>query len=134
VTKKLQKILDRGYVVFPAGSGFIKSLMDFFDVEKGSDIRMVYNGTRCGLNEVLWANFWLPYPAMAARLLSYGYYMVNIDLGEMFLNFPLPKLLNQYSGVDFSPYAKELTEPRDPNTPLGSRKVWVHWMRWWMGL
>jgi hypothetical protein len=68
--------------------------MDLFDVEKGSDIRIVYNGTRCGLDEVLWApNFWLPCPAAPAKFLSYGYYMVDIDLGEMFSNFPLQKLL-----------------------------------------
>jgi hypothetical protein len=135
IAEKLQKILDRGYVVFPVDSTFIKSLMDFFDVEKGSDIRMVYNGTSCGLNEVLWApNFWLPYPATAARLLSYGYYMVDIDLGEMFLNFPLPDLLKRYSGVDFAPYAKDLSEPGEPNKSLVCGKPWVHWVRCWMGL
>jgi hypothetical protein len=135
IAEKLQKILDRGYVVFPEEKSFIKSLMDFFDVEKGSDIRMVYNGTSCGLNDVLWApNFWLPYPATAARLLSYGYYMVDIDLGEMFLNFPLPKLLKRYSGVDLTPYAEELHKSREPKKPLSSGRQWVHWTRCWMGL
>jgi hypothetical protein len=135
IAEKLQKILDRGYVVFPAERSFVQSLMDFFDVEKGSDIRMVYNGTSCGLNEVLWApNFWLPSPATAARLLSYGYYMVDIDLGEMFLNFPLPHLLRRYSGVDFSPYAKELSEARRPGIPLRAENKVVHWTRCWMGL
>jgi hypothetical protein len=38
VLKKLQIIIDRGYVVAPEDSSFIKSLMDYFDVEKGSDI------------------------------------------------------------------------------------------------
>jgi hypothetical protein len=41
--------------------------MDFFAVEKYSDIRLVYNGMSCGLNEALWApNFWLPLPSTAA--------------------------------------------------------------------
>jgi hypothetical protein len=55
VLVKLQTIIDRGYVVAPEDAAFIKSLMDYFDVEKGSDIRMVYNKPvavsmmRCGL-------------------------------------------------------------------------------------
>jgi hypothetical protein len=99
ILKKLQKILDREYVVVPRHQAFIQSLMDFFEVEKDSDIRLVYNGTSCGLNDSIWApNFWLPTPATAAKLLGYGYYMVDIDLGEMFLNFPLHASLQQYSG------------------------------------
>jgi hypothetical protein len=63
--------------------------MDFFEVEKDSDIHLVYNGTSCGLNNLIWApHFWLPMPATVARLLGYSYYMVDIDLGEMLLNFP----------------------------------------------
>ena len=76
--------------------------------------------------------FWLPYPATAARLLGYGYYMVDIDLGEMFLNFPLPQLLRRYSGVDFLPYAKELSIPGvTPDQPVPQL---FHWTRCWMGL
>jgi hypothetical protein len=128
ILAKLKKILDRGYVVTPDSVDFIKSLMDFFDVEKDSDIRLVYNGTSCGLNEALWApNFFLPTPATAARTLGYGYYMVDIDLGEMFLNFPLHESLQRFSGVDFTQYASELRE--------GScKRWWVHWTRCWMGL
>jgi hypothetical protein len=57
--------------------------MDFFEVNKGSDICLVYNGTSCGLNNALWApNFWLPTPSPAAGIrLGYGYYMVDINLG-----------------------------------------------------
>jgi len=131
ILDKLQKILDRGYVVVPETLGFVRSLMDFFAVAKGSDIRLVYNGTSCGLNDALWApNFWLPTPATAARTLGYGYYMVDIDLGEMFLNFPLHADLQKYSGVDFSNYAGNLKDPL--NGP--DRHDWVHWTRCWMGL
>jgi hypothetical protein len=35
-------------------------------------------------------------------LVGYGYYMVDIDLGEMFLNFPLPSVLQKFSGIDVS--------------------------------
>jgi hypothetical protein len=131
ILKKLQKILDRGYVLVPKHRAFIRSLMDFFEVEKDSDIRLVYNGTSCGLNDSIWApHFWLPTPATAARLLGYGYYMVDIDLGEMFLNFPLHASLQQYSGVDFCHYSTYLKNPALTTTTRG----WVHWTRCWMGL
>ena len=85
--------------------------MDFFEVEKDSDIRLVYNGTSCGLNDALWApNFFLPTPAAAARVLGFGYYMVDIDLGEMFLNFPFHETLQRYSGVDFSHYSADFQD------------------------
>mgnify|MGYP000279171153 CR=1 FL=1 len=34
--------------------------------------------------------------------------MVDIDLGEMFLNFPLHKILQKFPGVNFSHYAADL--------------------------
>jgi hypothetical protein len=137
VLVKLQTIIDRGYVVAPEDAAFIKSLMDYFDVEKGSDIRMVYNGTSCGLNDALWApNFFLPTPASAARVLGYGYYMVNIDLGEMFLNFPLHPTLRRFSGVDLSHFVKDLKAAGDPTALLRvpGHRDWLHWVRCWMGL
>jgi hypothetical protein len=118
-------------VVAPQTKDAIRSLMDFFAVEKDSDIHLVYNGTSCGLNEALWApNFWLPMPATAARTLGYGYYMVDIDLGEMFLNFPLHEVLQRFSGVDFSQFDAELKE----SLPGPLHAKWVHWTRCWMGL
>jgi hypothetical protein len=89
---------------------------------------LVYNGTSCGLNDALWApNFWLPTPTTAARCLGFGYFMVDIDLGEMFLNFPLPSLLRRFSGVDLSHFSGDFEW--DPKL-MG----WVHWTRCWMGL
>jgi hypothetical protein len=86
--------------------------MDFFEVDKDSDIRLVYNGTSCGLNDALWApNFWLLTPSTAAHTLRYVYYMVDIDLGKMVLNFPLHSVLQKFSGVDFSHYSESLREP-----------------------
>jgi hypothetical protein len=56
--------------------------------------------------------------------------MVDIDLGEMFLNFPLHEMLQKYSGVDLSHYAAALH-----NFMAGpTKKNWVHWTRCWMGL
>jgi hypothetical protein len=129
--EKLQNILDRGYVVAPVEINFIWSLMDCFSLKNDSDIHLVYNRTSCGLKDALWEpKFWPPTPATAARSLGYTYFMVDIDFGKMFMNFPLHKVLQRYSGVDFSPYVEELK---------GSwikylHHSWVHWTRCWMGL
>ena len=51
--KKVSTVRDRGYLI-PLTD--IKALLNFFSVSKGSsDIRMVYDGTASGLNEVLFA-------------------------------------------------------------------------------
>jgi hypothetical protein len=131
IVEKLQKILDWGYVVAPVERDFFWSLMGCFSVKKDSDIRLVYIGTSCGLNNTLWApNFWLPAPATVARSLGYAYFMVDIDLGKMFLNFPLHKVLQRYSGVNFSPYVEDLKG----SWTKYLHQSWVHWTRCWMGL
>ena len=93
---------------------------------------MVYNGTSCGLNGSLWApNFWLPTAKSAIRVLGFGYFSVDIDLGEMFLNFPLPAILREYSGLDLSPFREALEEILKVKLPA---RFWVQWVRCWMGL
>ena len=132
---KIVKVLRRGYLAF---SPKIKSLVDAFPVPKGDDIRMVYNGASCGLNEALWApNFWLPKAASASRLLDYGYFSVDLDMGEMFPNFPLPQALRPYSGLDLSPF-RSLFETDAPDLlrdapGLEDGQLWVRWERNWMG-
>lgn len=124
ITKKLSTIFKRGYIK----PGFVKSLIDFFAVPKGDDIRLVYNGTSCGLNEATWApNFWLPYPRTALRLLDYGYYSVDVDLEEMFLNFPLHDSIKSSSGIYLSEFQETL------GIGDGTKKVWYNWTRNWMG-
>jgi hypothetical protein len=56
--------------------------------------------------------------------------MVDIDLGEMFLNFPLHESLQKFSGVNFSHYSTSLRDPL--KSPC--QKDLVHWTRCWMGL
>jgi hypothetical protein len=121
---KLQKILERGYVV---PLNHIKSLTEYFDVEKDDDIRLVYNGTSCGLNWSLWApNFWLPTVKSAIHVLGFGYFSVDINLGEMFLNFPLPAILQEHSGVDLSHFREALEEILKVKFPA---RFWVRWVR-----
>jgi hypothetical protein len=104
---KFRNIIQRGYVK----KGRITGLTDYFGVEKDKDIRMVYNGSSCGLNKSLWApNFWLPTPDTALNLLDFGSHSVDLDLGEMFLNFPLPEPLRQESGIDLTPFKSDLDD------------------------
>jgi hypothetical protein len=49
-----------------------------------------------------------------------------MDLCEMFLNFPLHCSLQQYSGIDITPYKKDLGI-------LTEGVCWLHWSRTWMG-
>jgi hypothetical protein len=73
ISAKLQTIIDRGYLIH----GRMESLIQFFDVPKADDIRLVYNGRSCDLNSVTWApNFWLPSTRTALRTLDYNYYSI----------------------------------------------------------
>jgi hypothetical protein len=75
LTPKFLKILLRGYVVIPLTEDQIKSLVDYFYVPKAKDIRPVYDGKKCGINEALFApNFWLPIGCSAIRVLDFGYF------------------------------------------------------------
>ena len=83
---------------------------------------MVYNGTSCGLNDCVWApNFWMPTPQTAVRHLDFGYYMIDIDLGEFFLNFPLHHRIQPHTGVDLRTIKSELEELDHPS--LGGGKM-----------
>lgn len=88
---------------------------------------MVYNGTSCGFNTALWCpKFWLPTAKTALRSLDYDFYSVDMDLAEMFLNFPLHPSLQAYSGVDLTPY-KQVLRIEEPGP------YHLRWTRTWMG-
>ena len=71
----------------------VVSLRDFFEAPKGKDdIRKVYNGTSSGL--------WLPTVETSLRLLKTASYCGDMDLGEMFLNFPMDTHIRSYAVVD----------------------------------
>ena len=64
-----------------------KSEIDMFKVDKGSTyIRLVYNGTSCDLNEVLW-DPWFALPAIGLHLRSVevGTKLDNVDVGICFI-------------------------------------------------
>lgn len=125
IKKKLADVRAKGYVE----PGWVESLTAFFAVPKGlDDLRMVYDGTVSGLNEVLWAP-WFPLPTVESmlRAVEPGTYMADNDVGEMFLNFMLHEEVRKLAGVDFTLYF-----PDEVSTDAG--RLWERWARCAMGL
>ena len=96
--KKVVQVRKWGYI----SSRPVVSGTHYFSVPKGlDDICMVYNGTSCRLNDVLWApRFGLPTVKQTLHALLPGYMQCDLDVGEQFPNFYLHEELRQYSGVD----------------------------------
>jgi hypothetical protein len=108
---------------------FIMLYIDYFGVPKADDVRVVYNGASCGPNETVWSpNFWLPTPKFATRVLNYNYCGVDLDLGGMFLNFPLPMLFRRFSGIDLTPFKDSLGYSH-----ISKKDFQLRWERCWMG-
>ena len=98
LAEKITKLEGRGYL----NPGEASSFLNFFAVPKGdSDIRTVFDGTKSGLNDSLFANwFGLPQVEAMTRCLEPGYFCADNDVGEQFYNFPLHPELRPYCGVD----------------------------------
>jgi hypothetical protein len=131
VVDKLMSARERGYI----SMGEVKSLIFFFDVPKGlDDIRMVYDGTKSGLNAALWAP-WFPLPTVDSLLRSVvpGTYMSDNDVGEMFLNFVLHRSIQERCGVDLTKFFPEEVESED-NIQRDRKVRWERWTRCAMGL
>jgi len=116
---KVEKVVHRGYVE----EGYVGSLINYFAVPKGEgDIRVVYDGTKCGLNQCVWApNFFLPSVDSLLMKVSKRTWFSDMDLGEMFLNFYLDRRVRPFAGVD-------VTSFKNSNS-----KVWLRWNRTLMG-
>jgi len=114
VADKVGNVLKKGYI----GKGKVESLTSYFDVPKGEgDRRMVYDATKCGLNDAIWVpSFSLPDADTLLDIVENCSWMADIDIGEMFLNFPLDKFLQPYCGVDLGPYLLEVVS-------------WLRWLR-----
>ena len=64
---------------------------------------MVYNVNSCGLNLALWApHFGLPIFQHTLCVLLSGNSQCDMEMGEMFLNFPLHPDLRPFAGVDIT--------------------------------
>jgi hypothetical protein len=90
IKHKIDTVVRRGYMVLVMAK-MLLSLMDMFDVPKGAnDIRLVYNGSKSGLNESFWAPwFCLSTVDMMCRTLFPNSWCDDNDYGEMFLNFKM---------------------------------------------
>lgn len=128
VKKKLEKVVNRRYII-EAGVT-LKSLIKYFAVPKGDDdIRMVYDATANDLNAAVWVpSFWLPTIDSITRALDSNSFMMDCDVGEQFLNFPLHRDVWPYTGLDLGPIRSE------KDSEEGEEKArWFHWVRMLMG-
>lgn len=128
VRKKLEKVVTKGYIEL-CDIEEVEAMMYMFHVPKGADdIRMVYDGSKSGLNDALWAPwFALPNVDTMARWCVAGSWLADNDYGEQFLNFPLHKDLQRYCGVDLTQLFPEWKDPK-------FRLVVGRWTRNAMGL
>jgi len=103
VKVKLENVMDKGYIEL-VDIKLVEALMFMFHVPKGeSDIRMVYDGSKSGLNEALYSP-WFPLPtvdSIVKRVIA-GAWLADNDYGEQFLNFPLHPDLRKYCEIDLS--------------------------------
>ena len=100
--EKLSRIIQTNYLE----PGFVKWDIRCFGVPKGdTDIRLVYDGTSSGVNDIVWApSFFLPTSVSLSRQLQIGTYQMDVDIGEMFLNFPLHASMRPFCGVNLSKF------------------------------
>lgn len=126
VADKINGMVSRGYL---SSSGSVRSCLHFFTVPKGpTDVRIVYDGTSCGLNEALWApNFYLPSSKAASLLLTFSSWMADADFGEMFHNFFMDEAIRKHAGVDISKLSPIRADAGVPQTL-------VRWTRLFMGM
>jgi hypothetical protein len=98
LASKLDTFLERQYI----RKGPVKSFIDYFDVPKGpDDIRVVYHGSKYGLNAQLWTpRFYMPNGSGATNGMSFETYLTDPDVGEIFPNFPIHPKLRPHAGVD----------------------------------
>ena len=113
--------------------GTLLIITHMFYVCKGlNDIRMVYNGTLCGLNLDLWApHLGLPIFQHNIRALLPGYSQCDVEVGEMFLNSPLHPDLIPFTRVDIM-HIK--SRPDKEGWDQDRTRVWERWAKNFMGL
>ena len=121
-------MINRGYIEI-TDIQFVEALMYVFSVPKSdTDIRMVYDATRSGLNSCLYAPwFALPTADTMARWVVCASWCADNDYGDCFLNFPLHKDIQKFCGVDLTELFPELAANE-------AQKVIGIWLQNAMGL
>lgn len=129
---KVGKVIKRGYLF---GSGIkLRSLIRYFAVPKtDKDFRIVYDATANKLNEAVWApSFWLPTVETLVRYVDADSWMMDRDIGDMFLNFPLDRRVWPYTGLNLESLF-DGTDEEDAAILKMAGSHWVHWGRCLMG-
>ena len=101
------------------GSGLVWSQIRFFAVPKGlADIIMVYYGTASRFNGFFWLpHFGLPTVDTLLRGTYQSTSMIDLDIGDMFLNFILAEEYWELVGVDIKAvFEGELEDKEGVNT------------------
>ena len=113
--------------------GTVLSITHMFYIRKFFNcICMVYNGTSCGLNLALWAPYFgLPIVQHTLCALLTGYSQCDMDVGEMFLKFPLHPDLRPFVVV-YITHIKN--RPDEEGWDQDSTRVWERWDTNFMGL
>ena len=136
---KVLKVMLRGYLKI----GLVKSLINYFAVPKGDkDIRMVYDGTASGFNDAVWVpNFGLPTIETLLRGTAPNCWMVDLDIGDMFLNFMLHSSARRFVGIDVTKLFEDDDDlnkshmEEEIKRKINSGKLaWLQWTRCAMGL
>jgi hypothetical protein len=116
VIEKLSNIHFKQYI----RPGDVQNLTNYFAFPKGdSDIQIVHDASKSGLNDSLWVpSFTLPGAEALVDMLDSKSVMMDLDLGEMFLNFPMHPSVQPFCGINVWRYL-------DP--------MWEWWCRCMMG-
>ena len=120
---KIKRILLVNYIE----EGYVRWDIRCFGVSKGEDdIRLVYDGTSSGLNQLVWSlSFFLAMSTSLARSIIVNTYQMDLDVGEMFLNYMLHKMLRPYCGFNLASFKNEIR-----NFTKSTR---FRWNRLWIG-
>ena len=103
--EKLGRLISSGYVK----NGYVHWDVNLFDVPKWEeDIGLVFDGTSRGVNQVVWAPFlFLPNSKALDKLTHTNTYHMDMDIGEMFHNYPLHEGIQVFCGVNLSAFNKD---------------------------
>ncbi len=95
-------MLNRRYLI--TENIVIRSLIKYFAVPKGdNDVRMVYDTTANRLNDYVWVqSLWLLTLDSLVRGVGSDSWMMDHNVGDMFLNYQLHHTVVPYTGVDLS--------------------------------
>ena len=84
IKEKLKNVIEKGYIEI-TDIQMVKSIMYMFDVVKGDDICMVYDGSKSDLNDALWTPwFALPTIDTMTRWTLAGTWLADNDYGKCF--------------------------------------------------